>query len=167
MNCWLEDCVNCGRQTMVERTGDKCQFCGKNHSKKEVTMTEAATTTTEERRPVPPKPKKVSKLQDYWEHNKTDILADYQSMKIVDFYARWHMSTQTWIALKALWSVKNKRGNYTPRPPAVEEPRKAPAAPGGAALEAAMVLKNNEHEEYLTLKGYQMAVREFLAAGRV
>ena len=158
-DCWLEECVNCGKSTMVGSYGDNCQFCGKNVSKKEVTM--MTKDTGAERKPVPDKPSKTRKHQAYWDHNKTDILADYQSMTLREFFKRWRIATTTWIRLKKLWGVQNKWGS---RGAKVEAPRPAQekASPGGVALEAVNLAKHTEHEEYLVLLGYQTAVREML-----
>lgn len=38
---FYRNCANCGRQVLVEKPGDRCYWCGKNASKKEVTMAEA------------------------------------------------------------------------------------------------------------------------------
>ena len=166
-DCWLEECVNCGKSTMVDSYGDNCQFCGKNVSKKEVIMVKEnmvyqETSFSEERRPVPEKPKKRGeKLKAYWENNKTDILADYQSMPLREFFKRWHIATTTWPKLKELWHVESKWGS---RGAKVEAPRPAQekASPGGVALEAVNLAKHTEHEKYLILLGYQTAIREML-----
>ena len=151
-DCWLEECVNCGKSTMVDSYGDNCQFCGKNVSKKEVIM--VAKDTGAERKPVPEKPKKRGKMPAYWKDNKEDILADYYFMTLSKFFERWSIAPQTWQALKELWEVRNKTGNKA-------GPREK-ASPGGVALEAVNLAKHTEHEKYLVLLGYQTAIREML-----
>lgn len=55
--------------------------------------------------PVPPRPKKRKKLYAYHEENKESIIADYRSMKIIDFFRKWHISSVTWLKLKAKWNL--------------------------------------------------------------
>lgn len=152
------NCVNCGRENLVDGVpGEKCLFCGlpvrekvkvekrKIINKKEVTM-------QQERAPVPPRPKKRKKLWEYFEQNKKEIIADYQSMILRDFFKRWGITTVTWKKLKDKWKISTK----------------GPGARTVKSLEADSPkvdeLALNEHERYLVLLGYQQAVREFIKA---
>jgi len=60
---------------------------------------------------VPPKPEGRKQLEVYCENNKDAILADYRSMRLRDFFKRWHLSSTSWTRLKPKWNVKGKHGN--------------------------------------------------------
>ena len=150
---FLTDCVNCGSETMVYRLEDNCQFCGKNVSKKEVTMSVENQSGAEEREPVPTRPKKRKHLRKYFEKNKEAILADYTSMKLKDFFKRWGISTNMWIELKKDWSVQGKHNLHATRKKS-ESPPEDPPDDGSLT----------EHERYLILVGWQQAAREFMKA---
>lgn len=98
---WPVDCVNCGRQVLIDGPEDKCYFCGKNASKKEVIMAEETVL-------VPPKPLRRKKWVAYWEDNKEAIIRDYYSMTVREFYLRWHIATTTWKKLRDKWGLKPK-----------------------------------------------------------
>jgi len=57
---------------------------------------------------VPPRPKKRRQLQQYFEQNKEAILTDYYSMRLMDFFVKWHLTSTTWIKLKKLWNAAPK-----------------------------------------------------------
>jgi hypothetical protein len=42
------------------------------------------------------------------EAHKNEIIADYNSMKLREFLAKWHLSTITWKKLADAWQVKRK-----------------------------------------------------------
>ena len=44
----------------------------------------------------------------YFEKRKTAIITDYNSLKMVAFLRKWHMSTTTWGKLKKEWNVAPK-----------------------------------------------------------
>lgn len=107
----LVNCVNCGRQTMIDLTNteDNCQFCGKNARKKEVIMAEKEAAVEEKVLvPISPKPKKRKKIEAYYKQNKEAMIADYQSMRVSSFFLRWGISSGSWGKLKKLWGVPNK-----------------------------------------------------------
>ena len=59
--------------------------------------------------PVPPRPKKRKLIWKYFEDNKEAILHDYQNLKLMDFFVRWHMATTTWQKLKRDWGIQGQR----------------------------------------------------------
>ena len=172
----LVDCTNCGQQTMVNGPEDNCQFCDKNASKKEVIMPEPEKMTNkvegvgvaiikEMMKPVPPRPKKRKQLRQYYEQNREAILADYNSMTLLPFYRRWHISTKAWMGLKTDWSVQGKhKAHASKKVVALASTEEAPVAPESIARSVDAPL--TEHEHYLVLLGWQQAAREFLRAGK-
>ncbi len=101
---WYVNCANCGKEVLIDGPRDRCYFCGKNASKKEVIMAEKEV----EERVVPPKPKNRRKLKEYWEKNKEAMVADYLSMRVSSFLKKWGISSLTWQKLKKKWGVPNK-----------------------------------------------------------
>lgn len=147
----LVDCANCGQQVEIEGPEDTCYWCGKNASKKEIIMAET------EERAVPPKPKKRRKHWEYFDQNQEAIVADYRSMKLVDFFKRWAITSSSWTKLKKKWGVENKgRGLLKP----AKRPKQGNKPKGANTQEL------TEHERYLILLGYQQATREFLRADK-
>lgn len=102
----IVDCANCGQETMIGNPEDTCLFCGKNASKKEVTMAEKEATVKE--RVVPLRPTKRKEIWKYYEQNKEVMLADYQSMRVTSFFLKWSISSGSWQKLKQKWAVPNK-----------------------------------------------------------
>lgn len=140
---WYVNCANCGKQVLVDGPEARCYFCQKSAYKKEDIMQE----NTVEERVVPPPPKKGKKRWAYYEQNKEAILADYYSLKLMEFFKRWRITSTTWLKLKKLWGVINKQKRIKPRAPVPDNQ-----------------IELTEHERYLILLGYQQAVREFLKA---
>lgn len=66
---------------------------------------------------LPPKPKSRKKWRDYYEQNKEHIIADYKSLRLRDFFNKWHLSSAYWTKLKKEWAVaaKGHRNRYTSR----------------------------------------------------
>ena len=154
---YLVDCANCGTQTEINGPEDTCQFCGKNATTKEVIMVE--------RKPVPARPKKRKQLPKYFEQHKEAILADYNSMKLKDFYKRWSISTTGWTKLKKDWGVQGKNKKLgSKKIEASANPEEKPETPEAVARSVEAPL--TEHEHYLVLLGWQQAAREFLRAGK-
>lgn len=69
----------------------------------------------------PPKPKKRSLLQKYFEENKEAILQDYQNLKLKEFYAKWHMSSTTWLRLKRDWGIQRKAPRESTKRPQIQK----------------------------------------------
>lgn len=107
---WPVDCANCGTQTLIEGPEDKCLFCGKNASKKEVTVTMQPDVPLEKavETPAPPKPLRRKKWAAYFEDNMKVIIADYYSMTLSKFLQKWHISTTDWKKLRDKWGVAPK-----------------------------------------------------------
>ena len=155
---WYVYCANCGRQILLDGVpGENCLFCGwpvhgkapaapsETTNKKKDTMVKKNGAAEA----VPPRPKKRKKMWEYFEENKEAIIEDYYRLKIKDFLSRWHLCSTTWIRLKKKWGgiAKNVRLAGTPirREIKLLDPH---------AL--------TEHEHYLILFGYRMAVKEIL-----
>lgn len=153
---WPVDCANCEKQTLIEAPGDRCIWCGKSATKKEVIMVENKVTAGEG--VVPPFPKKRKERRAYFEQNKEAIIADYYSMKLLDFFKRWRITTGRWLKLKIQWGVERKDSKRLKQ---VGKP-----APKPVEQAAEDVTAMTEHERYLILLGYQQAVREYLRSGR-
>lgn len=126
------DCVNCGKEVLIDGPEDRCLFCGKNASKKEIVMAEKE---AEEKvvAPIPAKPRNRKKACAYYLKNKEAMIADYQSMRVSAFFQRWHISSVTWAKLRELWEVPNKeKHSMYKRPkapvkrPEYKEPRPKP-----------------------------------------
>jgi len=164
---YIVDCANCGKQTVVDGPEDNCQFCGKNASKKEVIMVDTEKHVGE-KTSVPARPKKRKQLRKYYEQHKEAILADYRSMKLYDFFKRWHISTTWWLKLKEDWKVQGKQRKHSLKKEwKLVAPDKAPAAPEvEEAIARSVDAPLTEHEHYLVLLGWQQAAREFLRAGQ-
>lgn len=152
------DCVSCGKQTLVDgEPGERCLFCGEPVSspvqrilseiinKKEVSMQE---------KPVKSKPEKRKRRREYFEQNKEAMLADYYLLPIGEFLKKWALSSTTWVNLKRKWNVVSKNTRLTGTP--ILRDVKLPSPHD-----------LTEHERYLVLLGYQMAVREFLKEGKI
>jgi len=152
---WLVDCVNCGKQVEINGPEDICYWCGKNASKKEDIMQENKERTVETGA-IPPKPKKRGKVWEYFDQNREAMVADYHSMKLMDFFKKWAITSNTWLRLKKKWGVENK-GKKRPK-----KPKKTTTKAVKKTTSEDVAL--TEHERYLILLGYQQAVREFLRA---
>jgi len=157
---------------MVDGPEDKCQFCGKNVSKKEVIMAGkenmgnivegiGEAVIREMRNPIPPRPKKRKLFLKYFEQNKEAILVDYNSMKLRDFFKRWGISSTGWTKLKVDWNVQGKHKKHSSKK---EWESAIPEVPEAVARSVDAPL--TEHEHYLVLLGWQQAAREFLRAGQ-
>ena len=163
MNLYV-NCANCGKQVISNEPDSKCYWCGnyaryKYAEKKEVTM-EQNIGTSEERAPVPRRPKqRLEKLWGYFDQHKEAIIADYRSMTLNDFYKRWHITSSTWLKLKKKWEVPSK---------GLGGSKKKRHGKTGVKVDQKgdKKVKLTEHERYLILVGYQMAVREFLKADK-
>lgn len=118
---WYVNCANCGKEVLIDGPEDRCLFCGKNASKKEVIMAEKEA-GVEERVAVPPKPRKRNKLWEYYEQNKEAMIADHRSMTVISFFGRWHVTASTWGKLKKQWGVQNKQPGPKPTTSPVEHP---------------------------------------------
>ncbi len=90
---------------------------------------------TVEQPPVPPRPKKRKLLWKYFEDNKDNMIADHQSMRLIDFLDRWHICSGTWQKLKEKWNVSSKLKNGRPRsrkqapPPAEDKVKRGDSLP--------------------------------------
>ena len=144
---WYVDCANCGKQVSIDGLASICYWCHKNATKKEDIMQEKRG-TLEEKALVPTRPKKRKQLWAYFEQNKEAILADYHSMKLLEFFKSWGITSASWLKLKKLWGVQNKGKGTGPKTV------KRPSADDTQGL--------TEHERYLILVGYQMAIMDFL-----
>jgi len=165
---WFVDCVNCGKQVMIGGPADKCLWCGKypsakeppagsssvvssssesNHLEEEVAVSE--TDEVEEVKVVNHRnksPMAVKAIRKYRKENKAAMLHDYYTMTLKDFFQKWSISSATWSGLKKDWEVTGKGwGHSMPKEPPV------------AGSEPDQL---TEHDHYLMLLGYQMAVRE-------
>jgi len=51
----------------------------------------------------------------FFHDNKEAMIEDYQTMKVVAFFKKWHIATTTWAKLKRGWGVTGKghRGGWT------------------------------------------------------
>lgn len=146
------ECVNCGKQVLIDGPEDICYWCHKNASKEEVIMVMAE-------RAVPPRPNRRANHPAYYEENKEAILADFTALKLLDFLKKWKISTFTWQKLKRKWEIKSKQtGRPNTRPGNLNATAKHSTGDVDVSL--------TEHERYLILLGYQQAVREFLRANK-
>ena len=57
---------------------------------------------------VPDRPHKRSLMPQYFEKQREAILQDYRTLPLKEFFPRWHLTTLTWMKLKAKWEVKGK-----------------------------------------------------------
>ncbi len=155
----------------LNNPADTCLFCGKNAREKELAPSvepleaeqqqeEKKEVIMAEREPVPPRPKKRKQLQKYYEQNKEAILADYNSMKLKDFFKRWDISSTAWTKLKVDWEIQGKHKKQGSKKVWALASPEAPEAVA-RSVEAPLT----EHEHYLVLLGWQQAAREFLKAG--
>ena len=64
----------------------------------------------------------------YYEKNKEAILADYESMLLMDFFGKWGINSNKWMKLKALWKIPGKisRREYIPSSPSPDTHRVIP-----------------------------------------
>jgi len=44
----------------------------------------------------------------YWEENREKLIADYNSMTVVDFFRSWHISTVAWVKIRDLLKIPKK-----------------------------------------------------------
>lgn len=156
---WYVNCANCGRQVNIESRDDKCYFCGLPARKRVLAAPSEAINKKEdimakengtiEAVPLRSKRRKTHEL--YFEQNKEAMLADYRSMRLLDFYKRWSVCSTTWHKLKQRWDIKSKW----------ESTGLEPSKPPRDELQGL-----TEHEHYLVLFGYRMAVRELLDSMR-
>jgi len=180
------DCINCDQEITIESLSDKCPRCGQpatsirqlqvyiknqaiereNNELKGEEMSEQdheqelIKEISASMPPVPAKPNLRENLPAYYEQHKEDIIADYYAMPILEFLARWRISTITWGKLRLKWAVLGKQhGGARIRRPQVDN--KAPEN----EKQYNPTSELSEHDQLLILKGYQMAVREFLASG--
>ena len=143
-------CGHCGAQTIV--TGDPddtCIFCSRPPERQEVKKVV----------------NKGSRRQEYFEQHKEEIIEDYNTMTLIAFYDRWHISTVKWIELKKLWGVEGKRkpkvnSQIEPQFNAVPDAHKLDIKPPKDTAPL------TEHEHFLLLLGWQQAIRELLGEVR-
>ena len=114
----------------------------------EIMVTEKA---TEERAAAPPKLKGYKAIRAYYEENKEAILADYHTMKLIDFFKRWSMSSGIWQQLKERWEVEGKQ-----KAKIVVKPFRTEASVESVSIHEA------EHEELIWLRGYRQCVLDTL-----
>jgi len=72
-------------------------------------------------------------LRDY-EANREAILEAYDSLTLIEFYAKWHFSSNTWTKLKREWGVKGKYERRSPTSPKSLPDTKAPEVHRGNPL---------------------------------
>lgn len=137
---WPVDCANCGKQTLMDTPGDKCIWCGKSPYKKEGTM--------QEHSPSELKKMGIREKHRFIEEHKEEIIRDARRLKKREILKKWDISSTTFYKLKKLYAPELLRQN---------EEEKTDDLPEALT----------EHERYLILLGYQMAVREFLKASLV
>lgn len=142
---WCRDCANCGKQVMVQGIPEeKCYWCGRSPHRKEVILKDNHS-----------EPKKASRYEKhrFIEEHKKEIQDDIGKLPQGEVLKKWDICTTTYYKLgKGIAKVKTKARKKTRA--------KAPSKIG------TQVEKLTVHERYLVLLGYQMAVREFLKAGR-
>ena len=108
-----------------------------------------------------PRPKNRKKVWDYLEQEKEAILADYQALKLGEFFTKWRIGPSTWMKLKAKWEVKSKgKGNRGVKR-SVEVAQNVDKTGPGMAPD---LIGLTEHERYIYLLGYRQAVRERLVS---
>lgn len=65
---------------------------------------------TVEEEPAPRRSKKTKKRPlEYWDQFKDAMVADHKSMRLRDFFAKWHISGTQWMKLKTRWGVTPKK----------------------------------------------------------
>jgi hypothetical protein len=69
-------------------------------------LTETLTAATNK---APPRPAQKADVWKYFEENKDQIISDYAKMNQREFLTYWHLASTTWLTLKRLWHIKNKR----------------------------------------------------------
>ena len=135
-------CRHCKTDCLYDGPGDSCIFCdhdpitGQEIKKEDIKVMVVEIPRGDETRErpkqealgvvatasdpgVPPKPRSRKERGKYYDRHMTDVLADYQSMKLLDFFKRWGISSGMWKKLKQRWGVngkyKSKRPVATPR----------------------------------------------------
>ena len=64
-----------------------------------------------------------------WEAIKDEVLSDYKSLKLKDFYVRWKLNSGRWKLLKQQWDVKGKGRSHGKHTESGKTPQK-PGQPG-------------------------------------
>lgn len=138
---WYRVCANCGRQVLVEKPGDRCYWCGKNASKKEVIMAEVSCD-------------RMTRLDKskYIKKHLTEIMEDIRNLPKKEVLEKWGFRQSTFNKLRKKHAPELISTGG--RPKKNQEPQPSSQA------------ELTEHERYLILIGYQMAIREFLKADK-
>ncbi|MDP2731051.1 MAG: hypothetical protein Q8O55_11310 [Dehalococcoidales bacterium] len=95
--------------------------------------------------PVPPRPKGKRQLGQYFEDNKGGILQDYQSLKLKEFFAKWHMTSATWTKLKRGWELLGKSPRKSAAQSGIPRPRKHKGSPSIEAVNRALKERGANH----------------------
>ena len=95
--------------------------------------------------PVPPRPKGERQLGQYFEDNKEAILQDYQSLKLKEFYAKWHMSSAAWTKLKRDWKLLGKSPRKSAPQLGISKPRKHIGPPSIEMVNGALKEQGANH----------------------
>ena len=95
--------------------------------------------------PVPPRPKGKRQLGQYFEDNKVAILQDYQSLKLKEFLAKWHMTSTTWTKLKRGWELLGKSPRKFTSQLGIPKPRKHKGPPSIEAVNWALKEQGANH----------------------
>lgn len=152
---WLVDCANCGQQVMIKSPDDRCYWCKKSATKKEVVMIEQPRPED----PVPPRPRKRNKMWQYFEDYKESIIADYQRLTLDEFYVRWKLTSKTWMKLKAMWALTPKIRGPARRQKPTTGPQTDKNPTGGKKTDTEIIAEQNIEIAYL--RGFQAAAIKF------
>ena len=118
-----KDCTTCGNQCLDYTPGVICLFCKSPVDGEERAVpAEILPSKTLE---LPENTGNKLKLPDnrpglearlaWLEENREEVIKDYQTMNLRDFYIKWKLTNARWNYLRDLWQVvsKGKRNRYT------------------------------------------------------
>lgn len=106
---FVTDCASCGKQVLIDGPGEKCYWCGESASSQLFTRIATKEDITMQENTVGARPRKKTQLWQYFERQKDAMIADYESMKLGDFFSKWRISSGTWGRLKKAWNISGKK----------------------------------------------------------
>lgn len=159
---WFVDCANCGKQVSIDGPASKCYWCGKNATKiEEVAPSETVELSKDEAKVMVTEEEKakfratnVRGKTKWLEKHMAEIVADIRSLSRKEILKKWPFKASVLLKITKLHAPEMVGHTRTGK----EKKEESATSEDTSSL--------TEHERYLMLLGYQMAVREFLAADK-
>lgn len=167
---WYTDCVNCGKQVLIESNDDICYWCGKPARVKVIEAVEVSAEigqldeNSEKLKEVDMKRGGSNQAKHrFIEENKAEIIADLVSLGKKAMLGKWGISASGWVNLKKRWAADIETAGKAA--PATVVVRKKSSIERNGPTSKPLDYKQLYCQLFEEYKGYRQAIQDVFGQG--